>query len=352
MAQTRSVLCVPLVDLGEVMGLLYLENNQAAGAFSPARVELLTTLSTQMALSVVNARHHEDLLALNRAAERFVPHDFLVHLGRERLADVTLGDSTSRVMSVLFADVRDFTAHVEGLGPARSIEFVNAFLGRVEAQIRDHGGFVDSFLGDGIMALFAGTPDSALAAGVAMVRATRELAAERAALGGAAFACGIGVNTGPVVLGTIGAPAHLKCGVVGDDVNLAARTESLTRHYGVTLLTTDHTVERLERPGDFALRLVDVVQVKGRRAPVTLFEVYDGDLAPVRALKLEHAPLWTEAGAAYRAREFARARALFDRYREALDGDGPARVLSERCDRYAADPPSAAWAGVEALTHK
>ena len=123
--------------------------------------------------------------------------------------------------------------------------------------------------------------------------------------GSAPIHIGIGINTGRLILGTIGGETHLKAGVVGDTVNLSARIESLTKTYDVPMLVGGELVSALARPRDFCLRELDRVRVVGRSTPVTLYEVFDADPAPRREAKLALADRWTEALERYRARDFA-----------------------------------------------
>ncbi|MFN7975126.1 MAG: AAA family ATPase [Acidobacteriota bacterium] len=180
-----SILCAPVVHQGAARGLVYLENDLTTGAFTPARIEVLELLCTQAAISITNATLYGNLDAalreqveLTAAHRRFVPHQFLENLGRRRIADVALGDSVRKQMSILFSDMRGFTTHVEGLSGEESIGFINDYLSHMEPPIHQYHGFVDSYIGDAIMALFDEAGD-ALRAGIAMLRALRRLNAER-----------------------------------------------------------------------------------------------------------------------------------------------------------------------------
>src|ERR1700733_4136598 len=102
---------------------------------------------------------------------RFVPREFLRSLGRSQFLDIRLGESVQKVMTVLFSDIRGFTTIVERMSPTENIDFLNAYISHMEPPILAHGGFVDSYVGDAIMALFDRSPSDAVDAAAAMLRA-------------------------------------------------------------------------------------------------------------------------------------------------------------------------------------
>ncbi|MCB1168240.1 MAG: GAF domain-containing protein, partial [Leptospiraceae bacterium] len=157
----RSAMAAPLVDQGRLRGIVYLENDLAAGAFTPDRVELVAMLASQAAVSIDNARLYQNLEVINHSYSRFVPHEFLRLLEKDSIVDVHLGDQVQREMSVLFMDIRSFTTLSETMTPQENFNFVNGFLGRMEPSIRQHKGFIDKYIGDAIMALFPGGADDA-----------------------------------------------------------------------------------------------------------------------------------------------------------------------------------------------
>jgi predicted ATPase/class 3 adenylate cyclase/tRNA A-37 threonylcarbamoyl transferase component Bud32 len=355
----RSVLSVPLVSQGRLKGVLYLENEVAAGAFTAERIEVLLLLSTQAAISLENAGLYADLktaleeqVRLTEAHKRFVPHEFLQNLGRRGIVEVALGDSVQKEMSILFSDMRGFTRLVEKLSPEENIRFINQYLGYMEPPILANGGFVEGYIGDAIMALFEGGADGAVLAGTDMLRALVEFNRARALAGEPPCRIGIGVNTGVLTLGTIGGMARIKCGVIGDSVNLAARVESITKTYGVALLVSDDTYVRLREPARHAIRLVDRVRVVGRARPVTLYEVFDADDSELRDQKLAIAGTYAEGLDAYYARDFPTARARFEQCLAALPEDTVLLRHRTRCQCYAERPPGADWDGTEELSHK
>jgi len=346
----RSILCAPLKHQGKLAGVLYLENNLTSSAFTPARVELLTLLGAQAAVAIENARLYAEQAALLSAHERFVPHEFLESLGRTRILDVELGDSVMKEMSILCSDIRGFTTHVAGMSPEENIGFINRYLRSMEPPIVSAGGFVEEYVGDEIMALFEPPTDRAIDAALGMLRALEELNAERGP--GRAIRIGIGVNTGRLTLGTIGGGSRIKCGVIGDSVNVAARLESATKRYGVPLLVTDDTLVRASSVSREHVRRVDCVRVVGRSEPVEIHEVYAADTRERVEAKDAMRGEWAEALRLYASRDWNAARERFAGYERSVGGDSVAAIFVDRCARWAHAAPADDWDGVFNLETK
>ena len=345
----RSLLLVPLVRKDEAVGVLILVNELAADVFSSSRVRFLEVVAAQAAISLENAELYSNLQAslqgqieLTQANRRFVPQEFLASLGAGSIASVGLGQSVQKNMAVLFSDMRSFTSHVEGMSPEENIAFINEYLAEMEPAILGHRGFVDSYIGDAIMALFDGGPRDAVAAGVKMLQNLRAFDARRRARGARPIEIGIGINSGTLTLGTIGGQERIKCGVIGDCVNLAARVETATKHYRVPLLVGDAAVEAL-RGSSFLVREVDRVRVKGHRASLTLHEVFDADPEPLREAKLATLGDWQRAIELYRQRDLPGALEHFRRVSAALPEDRVAAIRTERCEELARSVSASWW---------
>ena len=225
-----------------------------------------------------------DLKETNLSIERFVPHAFLAIIGKPSIVEVELGDNKRQNMTVLFSDIRNFTTLSEKMTPDENFAFINAYLERMGPVIRDHNGFIDKYIGDAIMALF-GNADDALRAGLAMLGALDGFNAERRAAGLEPIAIGVGLNTGSLMMGTIGEKHRMDGTVISDAVNLASRVESLTKDYHVGLLISQYTYEQLADPGAYDIRPIDVVVVKGKTRPVAIFEVFERNAPAERAAK-------------------------------------------------------------------
>ncbi|MEG4577432.1 AAA family ATPase [Microcoleus sp. N3A4] len=336
--QPKSILCVPLINQSQIVSIVYLENNLTAGAFTSERVELLKVLSGQAAISLQNSklytevRENESRLAqLNKAYERFVPHQFLQFLEKSSIIDVELGDQVQLEMSVLFSDIRDFTTLSESMTPEDNFKFINSYLSRMEPVINENKGFIDKYIGDAIMALFSGEADNAVKAGISMLHRLVEYNQYCTNSGCAPIQIGIGINTGSLMLGTVGGQNRMDGTVISDAVNLASRVESLTKNYGVSLLITQPTYSRLKNPSQYAIRTLDTVKVKGKSEAVTIYEVFDADTPEIKAGKLATLELFAEARAIYLQGNVAEAARLFSECWRQNQGDRVAKMYWERC---------------------
>jgi PAS domain S-box-containing protein len=276
-------------------------------------------------------RFTDELFQLNKAYERFVPNQFLQFLEKSSIIDVELGDQVQLEMSVLFSDIRDFTTLSESMTPEDNFRFINSYLSRMEPIINENNGFIDKYIGDAIMALFSGEADNAVKAGIAMLQGLVEYNQNRANFGCAPIQIGIGINTGTLMLGTVGGQNRMDGTVISDAVNLASRVESLTKNYGVALLITQPTYSRLKNPSQYAIRTLDTVKVKGKSEAVTVYEVFDADGAEIKAGKLATLELFAEALAIYSEGKFAEAARLFWECWGQNQGDRVAKIYWERC---------------------
>jgi len=228
-------------------------------------------------------RINQELEALNKAYLRFVPHQFLKLLGKSNIQEIQLGSETQREMTVLFADIRGFTSLSEKMSVQDNFRFINGYLSRMQPVINQHNGFIDKYIGDAIMALFPNSPDDAVQAAISMLNTLQEYNKTRQRPERPAFQIGIGINTGMLMLGTVGGEERMEGTVIADAVNLAARIEELTKTYNVNLLISEQTLHKLDN--DYLIRKVDHVTVKGKSQPITIYEVFNNDLPEQRALK-------------------------------------------------------------------
>jgi PAS domain S-box-containing protein len=270
---------------------------------------------------------------LTDAAARFVPHEFLSFLGYESLVDVELGQAVEKEMSILFSDIRDFTSLSEGMGLQDNFRFINAYLSRMEPAIADNNGFIDKYIGDAIMALFCGGADDAVRAAIAMLDCLREYNTTRQRPGRPPLRIGIGINTGSLMLGTVGGQHHLDTTVISDAVNLASRVEGLTKLYGTPLLISHGTFLQLEDTNNYMIRLIDRVQVKGKSEKVSVFEVFDADPPSLKVAKFEQRTNFEQAVFFYHVKQYPEAQKLFEQCLEKLQGDRPCEVYIERCQQ-------------------
>ena len=347
-----SVMCVPMPLHGQWPSAVYLENNLTHSAFTDERVKIIKLLASQASISMENARIYEAQERLLKAQQRFVPIQFLKHLGHNDIARVELGESVSMEMSVLFSDIRNFTPLVERLSPQAVIELLNRYYSEIATPIAASGGFIDSYAGDGIMALFAVPAQRAVEAGVGMSKALSKFNRKLIRKGQPPIGTGIGINTGPLVLGTMGANNRMQCSVLGDTVNLAARIEQLTRVYEASFLISERTLAVLDDPHAFSIRMVDCVAVKGKGEAVRLYEVLDAEGDARRIVKEATKDMLREAMDAYFALDFSRAHEMCTKAMEKDPIDPVLSMFASRSKQFLQTPPPDDWKGFEKLKHK
>jgi predicted ATPase/class 3 adenylate cyclase len=346
-----AILAVSINLQGRTIGMLYLENHVARGAFTTGRVQVTRALGVQTAIALQNARLYGRVqtalnaqTVLTEANRRFVPAGFLAGLGYASIVDVNLNKAIEREMNVLFVDLRQFSALSAQLGPRGTIGMVNRYLEHVQPGITAYGGFVGQYSGDGILALFPNEPDDALRGTIAMCRGldvyNRDRNAEFPAL-----RFGMGLHSGPVILGTIGDPDHFQCTVLGDSVNLASRMEGLTKHFGATLVLSAATRERIAAPDQFAMRSLGSVAVEGWTEGMEIFECVACYPEALQKQIMRNHDVYRDGLAAYRAGRWARAQNLFERCVNVCEQDVVTQGFVQRCrDRSLHDRP---WDGIE-----
>jgi len=267
--------------------------------------------------------------------------------------DSVLGGNAQEV-TVLFSDVRRFTSIAEQLGARETVAMLNEYLTEMVDVVLSHGGVLDKYIGDAIMALF-GVPfrgdndaDNAMAVAIDMMAALRQFNARRKAKGQYPFEIGVGLNTGEMVAGNIGSPKRMEYTVIGDNVNLAARLESATKQYGVGILASQMTVDALKKKP--LLRTVDLVKVKGKARPVAVYEALgwpNGPSAVQSMLELH------EAGVRhFRQRAWRSATQCFERLLQEQPADKLAKIYIERIGMFIENPPPDDWDGVWELMEK
>lgn len=294
---------------------------------------------------------NRDLAELNRATSRFVPFQFLELLDKESIREIRRGDQIELDISVMFADIRGFTTMAEAMGPEATFGFINRYLGHMEAAIHREQGFINDVFGDGIMALFHVGADAAVRASLGMLEALEAFNRSLAEEGQPSIRIGIGINSGPLMLGTIGGQDRLSCTVIGDPANTASRTEGMTKLYDASLLITEGTYQRLADPSRYRIREIDLVKAKGKAEAIAIYEVLDGEPPDRRGDKITSGEDFTAALARYRTGDFEGARTLFDRLVHRAPLDGAARLYAER-SRDRLEHPDDAWDGITRLDHK
>ncbi len=268
--------------------------------------------------------------------------------------DVLTG--THQEATVLFSDIRRFTTISEALGTHKTVAMLNDYFGDMVEVIFNHGGILDKYIGDAIMAVF-GAPlvssedaDNAVTVANEMMEALRSFNAGQAAQGREPIEIGIGLSTGDVMAGSIGSLKRMDYTVIGNTVNLAARLESANKHYHTRILLSASTVERCRSRESF--RKIDMIRAKGFTQPVELYESIAHYPDETRDKLTRLLPFYSAGLAAYRDRKWPEAIKSFAAALAELPDDGPSRVYHSRCEYYRDNPPAEEWDGVWTMTQK
>lgn len=276
-----------------------------------------------------------------RSFQRYVPPEVVRELV-ERGEDAALGGARRR-LSIHFSDVEGFTAIAERLSPEDIAKELAQYLALMDEAIHGHGGTVDKYMGDGVLAFFNAPRDvenHERAACAAALEAQERLAAMRAA-GGPTFRARIGLHVAEVLVGNFGSPTRFAYTILGDAVNLAARLEPLNKQYGTWILASEAV--RSAAGDAFEWRRLDRVQVVGRKATTEVFELL------ARAGQLDERRrrvvlAYERALETYFAGDFVRAREGFDGCLDLDPDDRPSQVMRERCATLEATPQPE-WTG-------
>ncbi len=338
---------LPLAAGGMLSTLRY-ESIWAFAGFTLFAMTMAISLSRKVAGIAAEVRRSRDVFRL------FVPEQLLDKIATKGLDSIKLGSAEEGTATVLFTDIRSFASIAENLSPGETLFFLNDFMQRMSPVIHAYGGFICQFVGDEIMVIFY-TPEQATAAvrcAVAMRQALAEHNHERSNRGEQPIDAGIGVNTGRVILGTIGSDTRMESCVIGDTVNLASRIQSLTKRYGVKILIAEATLRDLPNPALFNHREVDIVQVKGISRPVAIFEIFDADAEIIRSQKQQGLFSYVEGLRLFRGREWEKARECFSVCLSLCHADEIAQMYAQRCEEFLRTPPPAEWHGVTVLQEK
>ena len=283
---------------------------------------------------------------------QYVPPELVDEMARNPQSYSMKGRNAE--LTVLFADVRNFTSLSEGMDPKELSYLMNDYLGAMTEVIRGERGTLDKYIGDAIMA-FWGAPVSdaeharhAVLSALAMQQALANLVEPFRARGWPALQIGIGINTGMMTVGDMGSPVRKAYTVMGDAVNLAARLEAITKTYGVGIVVGETT--RLQ-VGDVCFREIDRVRVKGKDEPVTIYEPL-GLASALSAATLDELARWEGALKDYRAQEWAAASAQIDNLIQSAPGNRLYNIYAERIIALRTNPPESPWDGVTTFLSK
>jgi adenylate cyclase len=257
-------------------------------------------------------------------------------------------------LTAMFSDIRGFTTLSEGLSPTALVELLNEFLSAMTDVIFDNWGTLDKYIGDAIMA-FWGAPfpqsDHAVRAcrtALQMIDVLKTLQAKWEAQGRPRIDVGIGINTGPMVVGNMGSTKRFNFTIMGDSVNLASRLEGINKEFGTRIIVSEATY--LETQEHFTVRELDLIRVKGKKKPVKIFELLGltADLETHR----DRVERFHQGLEKYRSGKWESALETFEELTINYPQDAPSRIFLKRCHDLLEQPPAGAWDGVYVMKTK
>jgi adenylate cyclase len=267
-----------------IMGAIILASNQTI-QYTAAHLKLLTTLALQSSAAIESALLYEKNISEAKEREnamrlvyevtgKFVPYEFIGALGHKLITDVRLGDQVEKIVTVLFSDIRNYTTLSEQMTPEENFRFVCSFNEKMGPAIRKHNGFINQYLGDAIMAIFTEKSSDALEAAIEMQQEAEKLNKERPL--NHAIKIGVGIHTGPLIMGITGDESRMDAATISDTVNIASRLESLTKQYRAGILLSDECLLQIER-NKYDLRYLGLVQLKGKQEPIHIYECFSAN---------------------------------------------------------------------------
>jgi adenylate cyclase len=258
-------------------------------------------------------------------------------------------------VTVLFSDIRGFTSISENLDAQELAALLNAYLTDMTKIIFRHQGTLDKYIGDAVMAIWGApfdAPDHAAkccVAAVDMLVRLSQMQKDWRARGFPELDIGIGINTGVASVGNMGSALRYGYTAMGDSVNLASRLEGLNKEYGTRIVISESTRREI-KSDDLIFRELDLIRVKGKHQPVTIYEVFSADASANGGKEL--AELFGRGREAYKRQDWRAAKSLFEEVLVRWPNDAPAQIFSARCEEYLAEKPAVDWDGVYEMKHK
>jgi len=319
--EVKTVIYSALRMRHRIMGAIILASNQP-DKYTAGLLKLLTTLALQSSSaiessllyekSIREANEREDAMRkIFEATAKFVPHQFIKSLGHDVITDVKLGDQVEKIVTVLFTDIRNYTSLSEQMTPEETFGFICLFNERMGPIIRKQQGFINQYLGDSIMAIFPVNASDALNAAIDMQKEVKELNLVLQQKNKPSIQIGIGMHTGPLIMGITGDFDRMDACTIADTVNTASRVESLTKHYKAGILLSDASLKQIENKENFHLRNLGLVQLKGKHNSINVHECFSCDTEQELQNKLDTLSIFNEGVSHYLGKSFEQANEAF-----------------------------------------
>ncbi len=313
-------------------------------------IPTITYISTILAIVIysLSTRYLEERQSrefISKAFSQYMNPDLLnILLKKPEL--LKLG-GTKKEMTILFSDIRSFTTISESLSAEKLVSLLNAYLDKMSHVIFEHAGIIDKFIGDAIMALWnAPISDkdhakNAVKTAIAMSKALKEFNKDQYDAKLPKLAVGIGIHTGKVIVGNMGSTKRFDFTVIGDNVNLSARLEGLTKKYGVQILISQDTIKNIGKIDGYIFRKIDQVIVKGKTKSISIYEPL-----PETPISEKIKKTYEKAFKSYQAGDMKKALSLLEKNKK----DNPSKLLSQRI--LSLSPLPAKWNGIWSWTAK
>jgi len=352
----NSYICFPLRGKGEgIIGTIHI-GNRTNNYFSEVITENIKVfvksagivMENALLFNAVNEMEHR----VRNVFSKFVPPEIIKDLIEQHsTSNLQIGES--RNVAIVFADIRDFTPISENNNAEAIVSFLNEYFRTMGGVIKQHGGVIDKFIGDAILAVF-GAPRSyennserAVRAAIDMLDAVKNVNISHLHMENKKLRIGIGVNEGKAIVGNIGSKDKFDYTVIGDNVNLTSRIEGLTKYYHRSLILSDTVFSQVE--GVFPIREVDTVKVKGREKTTELYSVILPEEGRLDAKSLKE---YKKAIRMYKMRNWNIALGYFRKIAEQYPSDTLTKLYIERCERFLKNPPPETWDGATVFDFK
>jgi len=360
--EIKAVIYSALKVKHRIMGALILASEKQT-EYTAADLKLLTTLALQSSAAIESALLYEKNIkeakekeeAMRRLYEvtgKFVPYEFIDSLGHKLITDIKLGDQVEKLVTVLFSDIRNYTTLSESMTPEENFQFICSFNEKMGPIIRKNKGFINQYLGDAIMAIFPGNAKDALSAAVEMQLSLKELNDSRSIQNLPQIYIGIGMHSGPLIMGITGDKDRLDATTISDTVNTAARIESLTKYYKASIILSDASLHQIEDTDQFHLRHLGLVQLKGKQKPIRIHECFSGNHNKELQSKINTLEVFNAGMINYINKSFEDAKKAFGEVTRINPEDATADFFHSKVEEIMLKGTSDNWVGIMEMNEK
>jgi class 3 adenylate cyclase len=275
-SKSKSFAAGTIFSEDKKFGMLVIDNLDSSRMLTDEDLNLLKVICRQVALFLDGLYHKQNALRIYQdtaqSYSRFVPWKILNLAGYKSVFDVKLGDSKEIDVTILFSDIRGFTALCELMKPYEVLAFINSYLDAISPIIEKNGGVIDKFIGDCVMAIFD-KPENAVKASIEMWSQLLAYNVENRLGGRQIINAGFGLNSGKLVIGPVGYSNRMEITVVSDIVNTASRLDALNKDLGSDILLSETVFRSLPKELDANYRRMGKFEIRGRKTELNIYEL-------------------------------------------------------------------------------